>query len=152
MRELREKQVSARIKPRAKRIIENSKYSYADAIEYFAFEVLNKKEDKLQRLKRLKIENKNMNYDICRNQMEIDDIAKEYGINPDDDLLFAEDIKKSIGAVIRWFKREKSTYNTIENFFELKGKKIKPYAIDCNLELDEFKERVISEYYSKNKE
>lgn len=151
MKELREKQVSARIKPRAKRIIENSKYSYADAIEYFAFEVLNKTEDKKQRLKNLKIENKNMNYEICRNQMEIDDLAQELGINPDDDLLFADEIKKSVRAVIQWFKREKSTYKNIDNFMSLKRKKILPYANECDLEIEEFEKRVISEYNSKNK-
>ena len=51
--ELREKQVGARIKASAKRIIDESKYSYADAIEYFAFNVLNKNENEIQRLKHL---------------------------------------------------------------------------------------------------
>lgn len=152
MKELREMQVSARIKPRAKRIMENSKYSYADAIEYFAFEILNKTEDKKQRLKNLKIENQNMNYEICRNQMEIEDIAKELGINPDDDILFADEIKKNVKSVVQWFKREKNTYKTIENFFQLKHKKIKPYARECNLEMEEFEKRVYSHYYSENKE
>ena len=152
LKEIREKQVSARIKPRAKRIIENSRYSYADAIEYFAFEVLNKSDDKMQRLKHLKVENKNMNYEMCRNQMEIDDLAKDLGINPDDDLLFADEIKKSVRTVIQWFKREKSTYNTIDNFLELKKKKIRPYANECNLELEEFEKRVISEYNSENED
>ena len=149
LKEMREKHVSARIKPRAKRIIENSKYSYADAIEYFAFEVLNKTEDKKLRLKNLKIQNQKMDYEICRNNMEIKDLAEELGINPNDDLLFADEIKKSVRAVIQWYKREKESYGTIENFFDLKKKKIKPYATECNLDMNEFEERVISEYYSQ---
>ena len=152
LKELREKTVSARIKPSAKRIMENSKYSYADAIEYFAFNILNKTEDKKLRLKNLKIENQKMNYEMCRNQMEIEDIAQELGINPDDDDLFAEEIQSSVRAVINWFKREKSTYKTIETFFELKKKRIKHYANECNLEMDDFEKRVISEYYSQEKQ
>lgn len=150
MKELREMQVSARIKPRAKRIIDNSKYSYADAIEYFAFNVLNKTEDKKLRLKNLKIENQKMNYEICRNQMEIDDIAKELGINPEDNELFAEDIQKSIKTVINWFNR--TTYADIDEFMTAKQSKIKEYSRECNLELDEFKKRVISKVNSKNKD
>lgn len=149
LKELREKQVSARIRPSAKRIMENSKYSYSDAIEYFAFQVLNKTEDKKLRLKTLKIENQRMNYEMCRNQMEIDDLAEELGINPDDDFLFADEIKKSVRAVIQWFKREKKTYKDIEIFLELKHNKLKHYANECNMKMEDFEERVKAEYYSQ---
>ena len=152
MTELRDKTVSARIKPRAKRIMENSKYSYGDAIEYFAFNVLNKNEDEMQRLKHLKVESRRLQAELNAYQNEIDLICKDKGIRPNDDLLFADEIQKNVKAVIRWFKRKKSTYKTIEDFMELKNKQIRPYAEESGLELEEFKERVISAFYSKNKE
>lgn len=152
MVELREKQVGARIKASAKRIIDESKYSYADAIEYFAFNVLNKNENEIQRLKHLKIESRQLQAQLIANDKEIELICKELDINKDDDLLFADNIKKNVKAVIRWFKREKSKYKTIENFLEMKGKRIRPYAEESGLDDDEFKERVISEFNSKNKE
>lgn len=152
MSELRDKTVSARIKPRAKRIMENSKYSYGDAIEYFAFNVLNKNEDEMQRLKHLKIESRRLQAELNVYRIEIDLICKDKGIKPNDDLLFADEIQKNIKSVVRWYKREKGTYGTIENFLELKFKQIKPYAQESGLELEDFNERVISDYYSKNKE
>ena len=151
MSELRDKTVSARIKGSAKRIMENSKYSYGDAIEYFAFNILSKNEDQMQRLKYLKIEEKRIEAQLRANQIEIDLICDEMDINPKDDLLFADEIKKNIKGVIRWYKREKGTYKTLENFLGMKSKRILLYAEDCGLELDEFNERVKSEYYSKNK-
>lgn len=149
--ELREKQVGARIKPSAKRIIDNSKYSYADAIEYFAFNVLNKNENELQRLKSLKIESRQLKARLSAYDKEIELICNELDINPDDNLLFTNELKKNVKAVIKWFNREKRTYKTIENFIELKGNKIHPYAEESGLDDEEFKERVISDYYSKNK-
>lgn len=151
MTELRDMTVSARIKPRAKRIMENSKYSYGDAIEYFAFNVLNKNEDEMQRLKHLKIESRRLQAELTAYQMEIDLICNEKGIKPNDDVLFADEIQKNVKAVVRWFKREKRTYKTIENFLELKYKQIKPYAQESGLELEEFNERVISAYNSRDK-
>ena len=133
----------------AKRIIENSKYSYADAIEYFAFEVLGKTMDDKTRLKNLTIANKQMNYEICRNQMEIDDIAERLGINPDDDEIFAEDIAKSINAIINWFER--TPIEKIEDFLIIKEKKIKVYADDCHLSINQLRDRVTEEYYSRLK-
>ena len=152
MVELRDKTVSARIKPRAKRIMENSKYSYGDAIEYFAFNVLNKNEDEMQRLKHLKIESRKLQAELTAYQTEIELICKDKGIKPNDDLLFADEIQKNIRAVIRWYNREKGTYGTIPNFLDLKKKQIKPYAQESGLELEEFIKRVISAYNSKNKE
>lgn len=149
LKELREKQVGARIKASAKRIIDESKYSYADAIEYFAFKVLEKEMDDRIRLKNLTIANKQMNYEMCRNKMEIDDIAERLGINPDDDEIFAEDIAKSINAIINWYNRNK--IGKIEDFLIMKDKKVKMYAKDCHLSIEEFRERVTEEYYSRLK-
>lgn len=149
MKELRTAQVGARIKPSAKRIIDDSKYSYADAIEYFAFKVLGKEIDDRTRLKNLTIANKQMGYEMHRNQMEIDDIAERLGINPDDDELFAEDIAKNVNLIINWFGR--SSYGDIEEFLIAKEKKIKDYAEDCHLSLNQFRERVTEEYYSRLK-
>ena len=149
MKELREKSVSARIKPSARRIIENSKYSYADAIEYFAFNKVNN-EDKLMRLKHLKVETSRIERQMQLNQLEIDLISKELDINPDDDEIFAEDIKKNIKAVINWFNR--THIERLEDFFIIKESKIKPYAIECHLEYDEFKERVIKKYNSRKED
>lgn len=152
MSELRDKTVSARIKPRAKRIMEDSKYSYGDAIEYFAFNVLNKNENDLQRLKHLKIESRQLQAQMKANETEIALICKENGISQNDNLLFAEDIKRNVKAVIRWYKRDKSIYKTIENFMELRKKKLNAYAVDSGMDYDEFSKRVISDYYSSNKE
>lgn len=152
MSELRDKTVSARIKGSAKRIMENSKYSYGDAIEYFAFNILNKNEDQMQRLKILKIEAKQMESQMRAKQIEIDLICEEMGIKSDDDLLFAEEIQKNVKAVIRWYMRDKSIYKTIENFLELRKKKLRPYADESGLEYDEFSKRVISEFNSMKKE
>lgn len=149
---LRDKAVSARISGRAKSIIDNSKYSYGDAIEYFAFNVLNKNENEKQRLKHLKIKERQLKAEMNATETEIDLICKELKINPNDDLLFAEEIKKNVIAVIRWFNKAKSTYKTIENFMELRREKMKPYAEESGMEYDEFSERVISEYYSRQKE
>ena len=129
--------------------MENSRYSYGDAIEYFARNVLHKNEDLTQRLKQLKIESRQLQAQMKANQTEMELISEELKVNPNDDLLFADEIKKSIRSVIRWFNREKQTYKTIENFFELKGKRIKPYADECGLNIEEFKKRVISEHYSR---
>ena len=142
-------QVSARIKPRAKRIIDDSKYSFSDAIEYFAFEVLGKTMDDRTRLKNLTIANKQMEYEMCRNQLEIEDISERLGINPDDDEIFAEDIAKNINAVINWYNRHK--IGTIEDFLIIKEKRIKMYADDCNMSINQFRERVTEEYYSRLK-
>ena len=150
--ELRDKTVSARIKPSAKRIMENSKYSYGDAIEYFAFNILNKDEDMMQRLKHLKIESKHMESQMRANQIEIDLICQEMGIQANDDLLFADEIRKNVRAVIRWYKRQGAKYGSIENFMELRHKKLRPYADESGLEYDEFTKRVISEYNSKKRE
>lgn len=153
MKELRGKSVSARIKPSAKRIIANSKYNYADAIEYFAFNIVNKNEDKIMRLKHLKSENKRYENKIKLNQMEIEDIAQELGINPEDDLLYAEDIKKAIKSILNWYSREKSTYRSLEDFLLMKEKKINNmYVSELNIDFDELKERVISKYNEKNKD
>ena len=150
MKELRTAQVSARIKPSAKRIIDsNPKYSYADAIEHFAFKVLQKGMDDKTRLKNLTIANKQMNYEICRNQLEIDDIAERLGINPNDDELFAEDIAKNVNLILNWFNR--SLYGDIEEFLKAKEKKVNFYASDCQLSTDDFKERILDEYYSRLK-
>ncbi len=149
MKELRNAQVGARIKPSAKRIIDESKYSYSDAIEYFAFEVLGKTMDDRTRLKNLTIANKQMEYEMCRNQMEIDDISERLGINPDDDEIFAEDIAKNINAVINWYNRNK--IGMIEDFLIMKENKIKMYADDCHMSLNQFRERVTNEYYSRLK-
>ena len=152
MKELRDVTVSARIKPRAKRIMENSKYSYGDAIEYFAFNVVDKTEDKRQRLKHLQIESRQMTTQLKAYEMEIDILSKELGINPEDDLFFAEEIRKSIKAVLRWFNREKKQYKTIENFLNMKTKKIKYYADESGLEHEEFVKRVISAHYARDKD
>ena len=64
MKEKRTARVSARIKPSAKDILENSKYSYSDAIEYFAYNIANKKQNK-------KIQLKMLNTDIKRYENEI---------------------------------------------------------------------------------
>lgn len=151
MSELRDKTVSARIKPRAKRIMEESKYSYGDAIEYFAFNVLNKNENDMQRLKHLKIESRQLQAQMKANQTEIALICKENGIQENDDVLFADDIKRNVKAVIRWYNRDKGIYKTIENFMELRKKKLMPYAEESGMEYDEFSKRVISEYNSRIK-
>ncbi len=151
MSELRDKTVSARIKGSAKRIMEESKYSYGDAIEYFAFNVLNKNENDLQRLKYLKIQSRQLQAQMKANQTEMHLICKENGIHENDDLLFAEDIKKNVKAVIRWYKRDKGIYKTIDNFMELRKKKLKPYADESGMDYEEFSKRVISEYNSMNK-
>lgn len=148
---LRDKAVSARISGRAKRIIDNSKYSYGDAIEYFAFNVLNKNENEKQRLKYLKIKERQLKAQMNATETEIDLICKELKINANDDLLFAEDIKKNVSAVIRWFNRDKAIYKTIEDFVSLRRKKLMPYAEESGMEYDEFSERVISEYHSRQK-
>ena len=153
MKELRGKSVSARINPSAKRIIANSKYNYADAIEYFAFNVVNKNEDKIMMLKHLKSENKRYENQIKLNNMEIEDIAQELGIDPDDDLIYAKEIKNSIKAILNWYGREKSSYKSLEDFMQLKKKKINTmYVNDLNIDFDEFKKRVTSEYDEKNKD
>ncbi len=149
LKELRDAQVGARIKPSAKRIIDESKYSYADAIEYFAFNVLGKEIDDRTRLKNLTIANKQMNYEMCRNQMEINDIAERLGINPDDDELFAEDIARSINAILNWFER--SSYGKIEEFLISREKKVKIYANECHLSLNQLKDRIVEEYNSRQK-
>lgn len=149
MKELRNAQVGARIKPSAKRIIDDSKYSYSDAIEYFAFEVLGKTIDDKTRLKNLTIANKQMEYEMCRNQMEIDDISERLGINPNDDEIFAEDIAKNINLILNWFNR--SAYGNIEEFLIAKQKKIKMYADDCHMSLNQFRDRVVEEYESRLK-
>ena len=152
LEELRDKTVSARIKPSAKRIMENSRYSYGDAIEYFAFNVLSKNEDQMQRLKHLKIEKSQMEAQIRAKDFEIESICKEMGIKSDDDLIFAEEIRKNVKAVIRWYKRQGAKYGSIENFMQLRQKKLRPYADESGLDYEEFTERVISEHYSQRRE
>lgn len=149
LKELRDAQVGARIKPSAKRIIDESKYSYADAIEYFAFNVLGKEMDDRTRLKNLTIANKQMNYEMCRNQMEIDDIAERLGINPDDDEIFAEDIAKNVNLILNWFER--TSYGDIEEFLIIKEKKVKLYADECHLSINQLRDRIVKEYNSRQK-
>ena len=90
-----------------------------------------------------------MEYEMCRNKMEIDDISERLGINPDDDEIFAEDIANNVNKIINWFER--SSIGTIEDFLIVKEKKIKMYAEDCHLSINQFRERVTKEYYSKLK-
>lgn len=151
MKEKRTEHTSARIKPSAKDIMENSKYSYADAIEWFAYNIANKKKSKQMELKMLNAEIRRHENEIAFKTLEAQQIADELGVDLNDDEIYADEIKNSIQTTLQLFAKESSKVS-IEDFVNFKASYIKRHADKCNLELEEMQKRIIDAHYKESKQ
>ena len=148
MKEKRTVHKTARIKQSAVDIIENSKYSYADAIEYFAYNIANKKQNKKIQLKMLNADIKRYENEIAIKTLEAQAIADELGIDLNDNDIYADEIRNSIQTTLELFSKENSKV-CIEDFVDFKASYIKRHADKCNLDLEEMQQRIIKAYYNK---
>lgn len=149
MREKRTEHVSSRIKPSAKEIMENSKYSYGDAIEYFAYNIANNKKSKQMELKMLNADIRRHENEIAIKTLEAQQIADELGVDLNDDELYADEIRNSIQTTLELYAKESSKVS-IEDFVDFKASYIKRHADKCNLELEEMQEKIKDAYYKEN--
>lgn len=151
MREKRSEHVTARIKPSAKDILANSKYSYADAIEYFAYNIANQKKSKQMQLKMLNADIRRHENEIAMITLEAQQIADELGVDLNDNEIYADEIRNSIQTTLKLFAKESSKVS-IEDFVDFKASYIKRHADKCNLELEEMQKRIIDAYYNESKQ
>lgn len=151
MREKRTEHITARIKPTAKDIMENSKYSYGDAIEYFAYNIANKKKSKQMQLKMLNADIRRHENEIAMKTMEAQQIADELGVDLNDNEIYADEIRNSVQTTLELFARESSKVS-IEDFVNFKASYIKRHADKCNMELEEMQQRIIDAYYKQSKQ
>ena len=151
MKEKRSEHITARIKPSAKDIMENSKYSYGDAIEYFAYNIANKKKSKQMQLKMLNADIRRHENEIAMKTMEAQQIADELGVDLNDNEIYADEIRNSIQTTLDLYAKESSKVS-IEDFVNFKASYIKRHADKCNLEFEEMQQRIIDAYYQESKQ
>lgn len=151
MKEKRSEHVTARIKPTAKDIMANSKYSYADAIEYFAYNIANKKKSKQMELKMLNADIRRFENEIAIKTLEAQQIADELGVDIDDSDIYADEIRNSLQTTLDLYKG-KYTDISIEDFVNVKASYIKRHADKCNLELEDMQQRIIDAFNKENKQ
>lgn len=163
--EKRTVKTSTRITKTAQQIFAEQKgntdiYSYADAIEWFAREVIkDKRKQRELELKKLIKEKRELEYRLKYVNEEIEDIAKILNIDPDSKDLFNDELKTAINNVIEDYinyikpdyrKKDSKPLNiSIEDYMMFKEKNIKKHAEYCGYggeRVSEFEKEVIKEY------
>ena len=153
MKEKRTESVSARIKPTAKRIMQESKYNYSDAIEYFAYNLANKKQSKKMEYKMINTKIRRYENEIAYLTSERQQLADELEIDVDSEDFYADDISNSIQTVLYKFNKDKKngdkTTRDIDEYVIMKSTYIERHAERCNLTLEDMQQRIVDAYHKK---
>ena len=147
------KLTSVKISNQTKEILKQNNYTLGEALEQFAKNLTNSKEQKKLELQNLLLKQKQMEHDLINLQLDIDDLKKDLnleGIANED--LFNDELINHVQTTLDYFRIKGSSKDTIENFCNNNQTYIKDHADMLSMNADEFENLVISEYHKRNPE